>query len=134
MKTLNQFMGEALELRPTEQINEDVVITEEDIIESIAEVLGDETVTEEEFAQIYNMVVEQLSGEASEEMLDEEELTEEHDIELKPHPTKKTHYIVHKISKGSGIKSDQLKTGETLNDTHVDDLNDMGYKVKIHKD
>lgn len=63
---------------------------------------------------------------------EEAKLHEEHDIELKPHPTKKTHYVVHKIAKKSGIKSDQLKVGEALNDTHVDDLNDMGYSVKIH--
>lgn len=131
MKTLHQFMAEAVELLPAEEINEDVLITEEDIIDSIVEALEGEQVTEEQFVEIYNQVVEQLSGEeASEEILDEE-----HDIELKPHSNGKgTHYIVHKISKGSGITSDQLKSGETINDSHVDDLNDMGYKVKIHKD
>lgn len=54
------------------------------------------------------------------------------DVELKRHENGK-HYIVHKIRAKSGITSDQLKVGETLNDTHVDDLKDMGYKVKIHK-
>ena len=63
MKTLNQFMGEAIELLPAEEINEDVLITEEDIIDSIVEALEGEQVTEEEFVEIYNMVVEQLSGE-----------------------------------------------------------------------
>ena len=53
------------------------------------------------------------------------------DIELKPHENG-THYVVHKVSAKSGIEPDQLKTGEKLNDTHVDDLKDMGYKVKIH--
>lgn len=131
MKTLNQFMGEAIELLPAEEINEDVLITEEDIIDSIVEALEGEQVTEEEFVEIYNMVVEQLSGEETSE---EEILDEEHDIELKPHADGKgTHYVVHKISKASGITSDQLKSGETINDSHVDDLNDMGYKVKIHK-
>lgn len=63
----------------------------------------------------------------------EETINEEHDVELEPHPDKPgTHYRVRKISKKSGIKSDQLKAGETLNDTHVDDLKDMGYSVKIH--
>jgi len=130
MKTLNQFMGEAIELLPAEEINEDVLITEDDIIDSIVEALEGEQVTEEEFVEIYNMVIENLSGEeSSEEILDEE-----HDIELKPHADGKgTHYVVHKISKASGITSDQLKSGETINDSHVDDLNDMGYKVKIHK-
>ena len=229
MKTLNQFMGEAIELLPAEEINEDVLITEEDIIDSIVEALEGEQVTEEEFVEIYNMVIEQLSGEeTSEEILDEqgvpgttsirvsgtgsgrqysvngqavsqqqgqnaiaagmnraaasnpalatmraqsssstttssaprpststvaprpvptgtrsysggnmiknfeEELAEAHDIELKPH-SNGTHYTVHKINPNSGIKSDQLKSGETINDSHVDDLHDMGYKVKIHK-
>ena len=53
------------------------------------------------------------------------------DIELKPHDNG-THYIVHKIHPKSGIESDQLKTGEKINDTHVDDLKDLGYKIKIH--
>ena len=136
MKTLHQFMAEAVELLPAEEINEDVLITEEDIIDSIVEALEGEQVTEEEFVELYNMGVEQLSGEetSEEEILDEEELAEEHDIELKPHADGKgTHYVVHKISKGSGITSDHLKSGETINDSHVDHLNDMGYKVKIHK-
>jgi hypothetical protein len=127
MKTLHQFMAEAIELLPAEQVNEDVVITEEDVIDSIVEALEGEQVTEEQFVEIYNQVIEQLSGE-------EEILDEEHDIELKPHADGKgTRYVVHKISKGSGIADDQLKSGETINDSHVDDLNDMGYKVKIHK-
>ena len=62
----------------------------------------------------------------------EETLSEAHDVELKPHPNG-THYTVHKIHPRSGIKSDQLKRGEKISDTHVDDLHDMGYKVKIHK-
>jgi len=61
----------------------------------------------------------------------EEDLQEVSDIELKPHENG-THYIVDKIHPKSGIESDQLKTGEKINDTHVDDLKDMGYKVKIH--
>jgi hypothetical protein len=67
-----------------------------------------------------------------EEELDEEQLDEAADVELKPH-TNGTHYIVHKIHPKSGIESDQLKAGEKISDTHVDDLHDMGYKVKIHK-
>ena len=59
------------------------------------------------------------------------ELNEAHDVELKPHENG-THYIVHKIHPKSGIESDQLKKGEKISDTHVDDLHDMGYKVKIH--
>lgn len=55
-----------------------------------------------------------------------------HDVELKPH-SNGTHYIVHKIGEKSGIEPDQLKVGEKISDTHVDDLHDMGYRVKIHK-
>lgn len=66
------------------------------------------------------------------QFLEEATLNEAADVELKPHENG-THYIVHKIHPSSGIESDQLKTGEKINDTHVDDLKDMGYKVKIHK-
>ncbi len=66
------------------------------------------------------------------EELDEEVINEAADIELKPHENG-THYIVHKIHPKSGIEADQLKAGEKITDTHVDDLHDMGYKVKIHK-
>lgn len=60
------------------------------------------------------------------------ELNEAHDVELKPHANG-THYTVHKVDRArSGIHPDMLKTGEKLSDTHVDDLRDMGYKVKIH--
>lgn len=59
------------------------------------------------------------------------EINEAHDVELKPHANG-THYIVHKIHPKSGIESDQLKKGEKISDSHVDDLHDMGYKVKIH--
>ena len=58
-------------------------------------------------------------------------LQEAHDIELKPHENG-THFIVHKIHPRSGIESDQLKKGEKISDSHVDDLHDMGYTVKIH--
>lgn len=64
-------------------------------------------------------------------MNEENEINEGSDIELKPHENG-THYTVHKIHPNSGIQSDQLKTGEKINDTHVDDLKDMGYRVKIH--
>lgn len=70
--------------------------------------------------------------EDEDEELDEEAINEAADVELKPHENG-THYIVHKIHPKSGIESDQLKTGEKISDTHVDDLHDMGYKVKIHK-
>lgn len=68
------------------------------------------------------------------EELDEEveQIQEAADVELKPHPNG-THYVVHKIHPKSGIESDQLKVGEKISDTHVDDLHDMGYNVKIHK-
>lgn len=69
-----------------------------------------------------------VSGESIDENAD---LNEAHDIELKPHENGK-HYIVHKIHPDSGIDSDQLKVGEKLNDTNVDDLKDSGYSVKIH--
>lgn len=70
--------------------------------------------------------------EDEDEELDEEAINEAADVELKPHENG-THYIVHKIHPKSGIDSDQLKTGEKISDTHVDDLHDMGYRVKIHK-
>lgn len=68
----------------------------------------------------------------AEEELEAEPVNEAADIELKPHENG-THYTVHKIHPNSGIKSDQLKTGEKISDTHVDDLHDMGYRVKVHK-
>jgi hypothetical protein len=131
MKTLSQFMAEANEARFVEE-EQELTPEMQAIFDAINEAVGDRELSEEEFNEIFNYVVENL--ESAEETLDEEELNEEHDIELKPHPKKPgTHFIVHKISKNSGIESDQLKTGETLNDSHVDDLKDMGYKVKIHK-
>lgn len=65
-------------------------------------------------------------------MAESQDINEAHDVELKPHENG-THYIVHKIHPSSGIESDQLKKGEKISDSHVDDLHDMGYKVKIHK-
>jgi hypothetical protein len=124
MKTLHQFMAEAIETLPEEEPVQEKIVTEDDIIDGIVEALEGEQVTEEEFVEIYNMVIEQLSG--------EEVLDEAHDIELKPH-SNGTHYTVHKINPNSGIESDQLKSGEKISPTHVDDLHDMGYKVKIHK-
>ena len=61
-------------------------------------------------------------------------LTEEseHDIELKPHGDKGTHYVVHKIHPKSGIGADQLAKGHVVSDSDVDDLKDVGYSVKIH--
>lgn len=64
--------------------------------------------------------------------IEEAVMNEAHDVELKPH-SNGTHYIVHKIHPSSGIEKDQLKVGEKISDTHVDDLHDMGYSVKIHK-
>jgi sugar diacid utilization regulator len=66
------------------------------------------------------------------QFMEESALLEAHDVELKPHANG-THYIVHKIHPKSGIESDQLKKGEKISDSHVDDLHDMGYSVKIHK-
>lgn len=62
----------------------------------------------------------------------EHTIEEAHDIELKMNKGG-TSYTVHKIHPKSGIDPDQLKVGETVHDTHVDDFHDMGYKVKIHK-
>ena len=134
MKTLNQLMTEARELEQDLIEQQEVVggITNAQIFDAIAEAVGDREVTEEELQAAYVAIVESLEQQHA-EMLEEQTLDEEHDIELKPHPKKPgTHYVVHKINDKS-IDSDQLKTGETLNDTHVDDLKDMGYKVKIHK-
>lgn len=49
-------------------------------------------------------------------------------VELKPHGGKGTHYKVVKGVPG------HLEAGEVIHDSHVDDLHDMGYKVKIHKE
>ena len=62
--------------------------------------------------------------------LAESTIVEAHDIELKPHQNG-THYIVHKINDTS-IAPDQLKVGEKISDSDVDDLRD-GYRVKIHR-
>lgn len=105
MKTLREFLEEAKQF----QIVEEEVIDLDD---------GDEDEDLED---------------ADEELEEEvEQIDEAADIELKPHPNG-TQYVVHKIHPKSGIESDQLKVGEKIHDTHVDDLHDMGYKVKIHK-
>ena len=87
----------------------------------------------EESAQLLP-VEEVVDNEPEDEEQEEEaeQIDEAADVELKPHDNG-THYIVHKIHPKSGIESDQLKAGEKISDTHVDDLHDMGYKVKIHK-
>ena len=131
MKTLTQFMAEANEASFVEE-QEEISPEMQAIFDAINEAVGDRELSEEEFTEIFNYVVENL--ESAEDTIDEDQdLNEAHDIELKPHPKKPgTHYVVHKINDKS-IGSDQLKTGETLSDTHVDDLKDMGYSVKIHK-
>lgn len=106
MKTLREFLEEAKKFQPVEEAVEETVEDEIDL---------DEVEDEEE--------------ELEEEV---EQIDEAADVELKPHPNG-THYIVHKIHAKSGIESDQLKVGEKIHDTHVDDLHDMGYNVKIHK-
>jgi hypothetical protein len=50
-------------------------------------------------------------------------------VSLHPHPTKNTHYTVGQV--GRNLKG-RLKTGEHISDSEVDDLHDMGYKVKHH--
>lgn len=126
MKTLTQFMAEANANRYVEE-QEELSPEMQAIFDAINEAVGDRELSEEEFNEIFNYVVENLESEA-----ESDELAEAHDVELKPHPNKKgTHYVVHKVNDKS-IGSDQLKAGETLSDTHVDDLKDMGYSVKIH--
>ena len=106
MKTLREFLEEAKKFQPVEEAVEEIV--EEEI--DLDEVEDEDEELEEEVEQIHEAA----------------------DVELKPHPNG-THYIVHKIHPKSGIESDQLKVGEKIHDTHVDDLHDMGYNVKIHK-
>lgn len=106
MKTLREFLEEAKKFQPVEEAVQD---TPEDEID-LDEVEDEDEELEEELEQI----------------------DEAADVELKPHQNG-THYIVHKIHAKSGIESDQLKVGEKIHDTHVDDLHDMGYNVKIHK-
>ena len=62
--------------------------------------------------------------------IDEAKLKEVHadHVTLHPHATKSTHYTVGKTL-GRNVKG-RLKPGEHLNDTEVDDLHDMGLKVK----
>jgi hypothetical protein len=51
-------------------------------------------------------------------------------ISLHPHPTKKNMYKVGQL--GNNAKR-HMKTGETVSDSEVDDLHDMGMKVKHEK-
>lgn len=50
-------------------------------------------------------------------------------VSLHPHPTKKNSYHVGEV--GKNLKG-RLKTGETVSDNEIDDLSDMGYKIKTH--
>lgn len=126
MKTLTQFMAEANSYVETE---EELSPEVRAIFDAINEAVGDRELSEEEFNQIYNYIVENLEAELEEA----EELEEAHDIELKPHPNGKgTHYIVHNIHPKSGIEPGMLEKGDEISDSHVDDLHDMGYSVKIH--
>ena len=50
-------------------------------------------------------------------------------VSLHPHPTKKNSYHVGEV--GKNLKG-RLKTGETVSDSEVDDLADMGYRIKTH--
>lgn len=111
MKKLREFMEEAKAVVDA--------IAESQVVEEEADLDEDELEDDEE-----------LEDEELEEEV--EQIDEAADVELKPHPNG-THYIVHKIHPKSGIESDQMKVGEKIHDTHVDDLHDMGYKVKIHK-
>lgn len=43
-----------------------------------------------------------------------------------------TRYVVHMIHPKSGIDSDQLRVGEHITDTELDDLKDAGYNVHVH--
>ena len=103
MKTLREFLEEAKQVAPV--VEETTSVEPEEQEENDAE---------------------------DEDDLEEAVIDEAADIELKPHENG-THYMVHKIHPKSGIEADQLKAGEKISDTHVDDLHDMGYKVKIHK-
>lgn len=103
MKTLREFLEEAKQFQVEEVVEEEIDL--------------DDVEDEEEDEELEEEV---------------EQIDEAADVELKPHPNG-THYIVHKIHAKSGIESDQLKVGEKIHDTHVDDLHDMGYNVKIHK-
>lgn len=63
--------------------------------------------------------------------IEADEQLDENTVELKPHTVdgkKGTHFKVVKGVKG------HLEAGEVIHDSHVDDLHDMGYKVKIHED
>lgn len=109
MKKLREFMEEA---KAIAEANAQAQVVEEEIDLDDVEDEGEE--------------------EDGEELEEGQQIDEAADVELKPHPNG-THYIVHKIHPKSGIESDQMKVGEKISDTHVDDLHDMGYNVKIHK-
>jgi hypothetical protein len=79
------------------------------------------------------LVREELNPEASTAIVDtsatdSQTLEEAETVHLKPHGDKGTHYKVVK-----GIKG-HLEAGEVIHDSEVDDLHDMGYKVKHLKE
>jgi len=77
-------------------------------------------------------VRDEMEAEASTAIVDtsatDSETIEENTVHLKPHGGKGTHYQVVKGVKG------HLEAGEVIHDSEVDDLHDMGYKVKHLKE
>lgn len=156
MKTLREFLEEAKQFQVEEVIedeidldeveDEDEELEEDGLEEEAPKGYGGRAVTgsragywksmrqgERDAAYVEKQAKQYNAAKRKRAMGEEvEQIDEAADVELKPHPNG-THYIVHKIHPKSGIESDQMKVGEKISDTHVDDLHDMGYQVKIHK-
>ena len=58
---------------------------------------------------------------------------EDFSVTLKPHPTEKNKYKVHSVGKKLAAHGG-MKPGETVHDSHIDDMHDSGIKVNHYKE
>jgi hypothetical protein len=58
---------------------------------------------------------------------------EDFSVTLKPHPTEKNKYLVHSVGKKLAAHGG-MKPGETVHDSHIDDMHDSGIKVNHYKE
>ena len=58
---------------------------------------------------------------------------EDFSVTLKPHPTEKNKYKVHSVGKKLAAHGG-MKAGETVHDSHIDDMHDSGIKVNHYKE
>jgi hypothetical protein len=58
---------------------------------------------------------------------------EDFSVTLKPHPTEKNKYKVHSVGKKLAAHGG-MKPGETVHDSHIDDMHDSGIKVHHYKE